>query len=608
GAEASELSDIYSLGCIVYEMLTGIVLFDGNTAAESMTKHLIDGPVFTVELPKPWQALIEKCIAKDPAERYQSAKAVLEDLRFGLFDAPQKRQSEIVLESGDEELESAPDSKSDGLEEGLAWQLDKAPVLESGRAYGKADDYYDDETQEREENATERTHQKLREEKQPPIRNRLLIWLVIPLAVLFLITGTVYGLKRMNENKAFKAAAQTLTHAPSDTPFPSQTPTSTDMPSPTLVSSTNSPEPSSEPLVPAVSTVESLGVGSTKIREKDGMEMVYVPEGTFIMGSDDVYDGKPVREVYLDAYWIDRYEVTNAQYALCVEAKACDGPIGENSYTRAGYYRDSQYANYPVISVDWRRANAYCEWVGGSLPTEAQWEKAARGPDGNKYPWGNESPTCSKANYAGCGMGDTTEVGSYPEGASVYGAMDMAGNIREWVNDWYGPYDANQTNNPQGPSTGSSHVIRGGSWYFNNWIIRSAYRYRYGFYLNYWYPEYRNDDLGFRCVFPTDKADNANDLIGTPEPRLDSEQVFDVGSTMVREIDSMEMVFVPEGIFIMGSDDGYNDERPVREVYLDAYWIDKYEVTNAQYALCVEAKACDGPIGENSYTRAGYYR
>ena len=600
GAEASVLSDIYSLGCIVYEILTGIVLFDGNTAAESMTKHLIDGPVFTVELPKPWQALIEKCIAKDPAERYQSAKAVLEDLRFGLFDAPQERQSEIILESGDEELKSTPDSKSDGLEEDLAWQLDEAPVLESGSTYGKADDDYDAETQKREENATERTHQRLREETQPPIRNRLLIWLVIPLAVLFLITGTVYGLKRMNENKAFKAAAQTLTHAPSDTPVPSQTQTSTDLPSPTLVSSANTPEPSSEPLVPADSTVESLGVGSTKIREKDGMEMVYVPEGTFIMGSDDGFDNeKPVREVYLDAYWIDKFEVTNAQYAMCVEAKACDGPIGENSYTRAGYYSDLQYANYPVVSVDWQRANAYCKWVGGSLPTEAQWEKAARGPDGNKYPWGNEDPTCDKANYYGCGVEDTTEVGSYPEGASVYGALDMAGNVWEWVNDWYGPYDANQTNNPQGPNAVSWHVIRGGSWYYYGGDIRSAYRFNNA-------PNYRGISWGFRCAFPTDKADNANDLIVTPEPRLDSEQVFDVGSTMIREIDSMEMVYVPEGTFTMGSNDGDIDERPVREVYLDAYWIDKYEVTNAQYALCVEAGECDEPQSTDKYNNSNY--
>ncbi|MGI5986358.1 MAG: SUMF1/EgtB/PvdO family nonheme iron enzyme [Oscillospiraceae bacterium] len=594
GAEASELSDIYSLGCIVYEMLTGIVLFDGNTAAESMTKHLIDGPVFTADLPKPWQALIEKCIAKDPAERYQSAKAVLEDLRFGLFDAPQERQSEIVLESGDEELESAPDSKSDGLEEGLAWQLDKAPVLESGSAYGKADDYYDAETQKREENATERTHQKLREEKQSPIRNRLLIWAVIPLAVLFLITGTVYGLKRMNESKAFKAAAQTLTHAPSDTPVPSQIPLTTDVPSPTLVSSANTPESSAELLVSADSTVESLGVGSTKIREKDGMEMVFVPEGTFIMGSDDGFDNeKPVREVYLDAYWIDKFEVSNAQYKVCVDTGRCTLPESIN-------YGDFYYANHPVININWTQAKAYCEWAGGSLPTEAQWEKAARGPDGNKYPWGNEDPTCDKANYYGCDVGATTEVGSYPEGASVYGAMDMAGNVWEWVNDWYGPYDANQTNNPTGPSSADSwYVIRGGSWNFTDRYIRSADR---GYVSFDWIR-----DLGFRCAFPTDKADNANDLIGTPEPRLDSEQVFDVGSTMVREIDSMEMVYVPEGTFTMGSNDGYNDERPVREVYLDAYWIDKYEVTNAQYALCVEAKACDGPIGENSYTRVGYY-
>ncbi|MGI5986312.1 MAG: protein kinase domain-containing protein [Oscillospiraceae bacterium] len=603
GAEASELSDIYSLGCIVYEMLTGIVLFDGNTAAESMTKHLIDGPVFTVDLPKPWQALIEKCIAKDPAGRYQSAKAVLEDLRFGLFDAPQERQSEIVLESGDEELKSAPDSKSDGLEEGLAWQLDKAPVLESGSTYGKADDYYDAETQKREENATERTHQKLREEKQSPIRNRLLIWAVIPLAVLFLITGTVYGLKKINAKKAFVAVAQTLTHAPSDTPVPSQTPLTTDTPSPTTDTTTldafdrklpthtltMTPTNTLSPMILAVNcksisvydicfsawitqgnhwfmtfkasekveldqlsikindaelrcdqideqgqftclgpiqplnqdvpfemfdklsgkplsktiirfygptpaftpvvTEQSLGVGSTKIREKDGMEMVYVPEGTFIMGSDDGFDNeKPVREVYLDAYWIDKFEVSNAQYKVCVDAGQCTLPESIN-------YGDSYYANHPVIYIKWHQAKAYCEWAGGSLPTEAQWEKAARGPDGNKYPWGNEDPTCDKANYYGCGVEATTEVGSYPEGASVYGAMDMAGNVWEWVNDWYGPYDANETDNPTGPDSGYSRVMRGGSWDDLSGNLRSALRS-----LNL--PTITYLSYGFRCVLP----------------------------------------------------------------------------------------------------------
>ena len=157
-----------------------------------------------------------------------------------------------------------------------------------------------------------------------------------------------------------------------------------------------------------------------KISEKDGMEMVYVPAGTFLMGSDSSdadSDEGPEHEVYLDAFWIDKYEVTNIQYKLCVQAGTCREPILLGSYSRESYYNNTEYNGYPVVYVSWNDAQVYCQWVGRELPTEAQWEKAARGTDGRIYPWGNYAPNNNFLNYNGF-FGDTTVVGSFSPGAS----------------------------------------------------------------------------------------------------------------------------------------------------------------------------------------------
>jgi len=198
------------------------------------------------------------------------------------------------------------------------------------------------------------------------------------------------------------------------------------------------------------------------------------------MGSDSGDPNeKPVHTVTLDAFWIDRTEVTNAMYALCVEAGKCPPPSSLNSYTRDSYYGDAQYDNYPVIYVTWDNANAYCEWAGRRLPTEAEWEKAARGTDGRNYPWGDDAPDSTRLNY-NVNVGDTTEVGQYPTGASPYGALDMAGNVWEWVNDWYDEayYGNSPSENPQGPASGQYRVLRGGSWNDVDRYVRAAYRYR----------------------------------------------------------------------------------------------------------------------------------
>lgn len=184
--------------------------------------------------------------------------------------------------------------------------------------------------------------------------------------------------------------------------------------------------------------------------------MVFVPPGEFIMGDNTVY---------LDSFWIDKTEVTNAMYARCVQSGLCSAPGTNSSRTRDSYFGNPEFNNYPVVFVTWMDADKYCVWSGGRLPSEAEWEKAARGTDGRQYPWGDADPLGSDGllNFQ---AQDTTQVGIFPNGASPYGALDMAGNVSEWVADWLDPdyYSHPPPSNPSGPGSGQYRVWRGGSW------------------------------------------------------------------------------------------------------------------------------------------------
>ena len=219
----------------------------------------------------------------------------------------------------------------------------------------------------------------------------------------------------------------------------------------------------------------------------DPVGMAAVPAGDFLMGTDDPEadaDERPAARIHVEAFWIDREEVTNARYGVCVEAGACSAPVG------AAFGQPGK-ADHPVSLVSWAQADAYCRWAGKRLPTEAEWEKAARGVDGRRYPWGSGfDPGRLNAGYTA----GTAPVGSSVGGASPYGVLDMAGNVSEWTSSLYRPYPYDAGDGRDDPAARGARVNRGGSWYYGAWYARTTYRAT----ANHIYR--RIADLGFRCA------------------------------------------------------------------------------------------------------------
>ena len=300
--------------------------------------------------------------------------------------------------------------------------------------------------------------------------------------------------KNLTENPDLTATAgaelaltQTVlaqTPEPTETPLPTVTPLPTQTPEPTLP-----PEPTEEPGPPVL------------IREKDNARMVLIPGSSFSMGdAKGAIDERPVHEVTLSGYWMDIYEVNNEQYELCVAAGACEPPHERKSLRHESYFGNPLYNNYPVITVDRTQAAVYCEWTGGRLPTEAEWEYAAKGPEENAYPWG-AAFVPGNLNYSGNGDFDTLAVNANPEDVSAFGVYDLGGNVSEWVLDryqenWYSLTD--QPADPTGPSFGQYYAIRGGSAQTGENNARTADRF-YALGTSYSF------DRGFRCVKPEEE-------------------------------------------------------------------------------------------------------
>ncbi|HLF28016.1 MAG TPA: SUMF1/EgtB/PvdO family nonheme iron enzyme [Anaerolineae bacterium] len=253
-----------------------------------------------------------------------------------------------------------------------------------------------------------------------------------------------------------------------------------------------------------------LAPGALREWPNDASPMVFVSSGHFLQGArpDDELasdNERPQHAVYITGFWIDKTEVTNARYAKCVAAGACRPPLANGSHSRDHYFDDPAYADYPVIFVSWFDARDYCLWAGKRLLTEAEWERAARGDDGRRWPWG-DTWDGAKANFcdSNCvhrwrnesvsdGHTDTAPVGFYPAGASSFGALDMAGNVWEWVADEYAAYSADPGIDPLIFDGADIKVLRGGSYDFVAPGLRATYRYEDD-------ATHRQDSFGFRCA------------------------------------------------------------------------------------------------------------
>ena len=231
----------------------------------------------------------------------------------------------------------------------------------------------------------------------------------------------------------------------------------------------------------------------TKTSSADGMMQVYVPEGEFIMGDNGNPNLKeyPEHPVYLNAFWMDKYEISNAMYEKCVASGGCWEPVLRLN----PYFGKWAYRNLPVVYVNWYAAEAYCAWTGRRLPTEAEWEKAARGTDARIYPWGDSRPNPRLANFSETLFLEALPVSRYPLGVSPYGVLNMAGNVREWVADWFDNryYLSTPYENPTGPETGTERSMRGGAYDADKDEITTFRRYKHE-------PESAGLSRGFRCA------------------------------------------------------------------------------------------------------------
>jgi serine/threonine-protein kinase len=457
GREIDGRADLYALGIVFYELLTGRKPYTADTPMAVVLKHVTD-PLprpaqFAPGLPDAVEKLILKALAKQPEDRHASMDDFVRALETLLKTRP---RVEKVSPAAPAPLPPVdPQATRD--------ELVVTPPASPKRAH-------------------EENPQPDYTPQSAPARRRIPAWLwaVGGLALLLIFVLTLINLPKPVVTSPLPVPTDTSN--PTMTASPTATATLTTAPAPTH---TATPRPTSTP---------TPGIGSTLTRKQDGMLMVYVPAGPFEMGSNNGdSDEKPVHTVSLDAFWMDQTEVTNAMYALCAQAGVCDPP-GNTTY-----YRDGAYGNHPVVSVNWQQASDYCAWAGSRLPTEAEWEKAARGGlEGKKHPWGDEAPTCQAgarngAQYSGC-SGRTVSVGTFqPNG---YGLYDMAGNVWEWVADWYSAnyYSNSPSSNPTGPESGSTKVLRGGSWDGSAGEgFRSASR-------NWCAPGVTYGYLGFRCL------------------------------------------------------------------------------------------------------------
>jgi len=470
--QADERSDIYALGIVLYEMVTGRIPFRANTPMAILLKKnqesLTRPTQFAPDLPQAMENVLIKALARKPDDRYESVGEMLSAMEMILGGVVTNGKQH----TSPTKTQSVQSSKKTRDTLATMEQIDTNATIEQGK-----EPTADDAPMARLQNPVTITL------KQQPQSNILRYW---PLALggLLLVCVFLVGLVILSQQGLVSRKPSEVTETPTIASVHTPPTPTTIFRSPTETQVIPSPSP-------------ALGIGSVWTSSVDGMMMLYIPAGEFTMGSNDgQQDEKPAHNVYLDAYWMDKTEVTNSMYAKCVQAGRCVLPRSSSSNTRNNYYGNVEYENFPVVYVTRDNAQTYCEWANRRLATEAEWEKAARGTDSRRYPWGNEEPTDLLLNIK---IQDTTQVGSYQRGASFYGLLDMGGNVWEWASDWYSSsyYSNSPQANPLGPDSGIKFVARGGGWLdmLGGLFVHAKTTYRGGFYTTY-----SDVHLGFRCA------------------------------------------------------------------------------------------------------------
>jgi serine/threonine-protein kinase len=428
-------TDVYSLGVMVFQLLTGVLPYQARDAMGMALAHISE-PVPEIrkvraDLPIESDDFIRRAMAKVPDERYQTTGELARDLSM-LVTKPG-----IEVNTSPWNAPPIPEPKPKTPPRPITPPMEPSPTLLPDDLPVETDFARDEKP------------------KRPK-------WVWVVPAVLVGLCALVVGGAGLLALPGLLSKTSTSQ---------TQTAQGTQSSSPALVA------------------------GSTRVASQDGMVQMYVPAGAFTMGSNiDEADEKPRHEVTLAAFWMDQTEVTNNMYAQCVNAGGCSSPRSIGSITRSSYYGNSKYDNYPVVSIGWAKAQAYCTWAGRRLPTEAEWEKAARGPEGLRYPWGSAVPDSTLLTFNKL-TGDTEAVRSYPKGASPYGVLDLEGNVREWVNDWYDAnyYQNSPTDNPQGADSGEYRVVRGCYWASPAPDVRASLR-------TWLSPDSTEAEVGFRCA------------------------------------------------------------------------------------------------------------
>ena len=402
GQPATVVSDLYSLACITIELFTGKPFFDGETTPEIMLKHFQPREI-PAEIPLELRPALEKALAEKPEQRFGSIPEFLAEIKQAGDKATSSDQV-FVSSQPSHEKQASPEPTLPKPAPGVGGA--SAAVGTPGKTDAK--------------------------KKWLPIAviGTLLVVLGVLAVSLMKTKSKLAALPTQSESTLTSVVESPMSTEEDLVVLAVEEPTETALPVPT---ETTLPEPTepSEP-TPSPTATQALEVGSTMIREADGMTMVYVPAGEVMMGysaslwSD--WHAVDTRKTGMTAsYWIDETEVTVAMYQLCADAGVCD--------VSNIWKSDSEYSDYPVTNVTWDEAAAYCQWAGGRLPTEAEWEKAGRGPDGNIYPWGNNPPRSYDYTRLVDSPSLLRPVGSYPRNVSIYGAHEMTGNAQEWVDE-----------------------------------------------------------------------------------------------------------------------------------------------------------------------------